>query len=159
MHREIDDLLNFLHYFSCFLHFVSFDTDGVAAARSHVNCHAVPFNLFLKLKDGLPSYLSGRREDVDVELVDFNGLMSFLILPHILGNVQGKVLGDTIKNAHHENSSTSEIPNSKDKGARKTNLKQSGKRPASEFHRIRGMCLHRSKSTHHKFLNRDKQSC
>ena len=77
-----------------------------SAARSHVNCHAVPFNLILKLKDGITSY------DVDIELVDFYGQMSCLILPHILGNilgnVQGKALGDTIKNAHHENT-TSEI--------------------------------------------------
>ena len=37
-------------------------------ARFHVNCDAVPFNLNLKLKDGLPNYLSGRRVSVDVSI-------------------------------------------------------------------------------------------
>ena len=110
MPRRIDDLLSTFFIIVAAFCFLS---HLILMVFPHVNCHAVPFNLILKLKDGLPSYLSGRREDVDVELADFNGLMSCLILPHILGNHpgkrSGKSLGDTIKNAHHDNSSTSEI--------------------------------------------------
>ena len=94
MPRGIDDLLpTFSDIEVAFLLFVAFDTDGLSAARSHINCHAVLCKLILKLKGGLPYYLSGRREDVVVELVVFNGLTSCLSLPHVLGNILGSVLG------------------------------------------------------------------
>ena len=79
-------------YCICFLFFVTLETDCLSAARSHFYCHAVLFKLILKLKGGLPNYLSGRREEVIVKLVYFDGLMSCLSLPHVLENMLGNVL-------------------------------------------------------------------
>ena len=55
---------------------VAFDTDCLSVDRPHVYCHAILFRLILKL------CLSGIREDVVVELVFFDGLMSCLSLPN-----------------------------------------------------------------------------
>ena len=115
MPRGINDLLSTSsEEVAAFLFFEAFDTDCLSVDRLHVNRHVVLFMRVVELNGGLLTYLFGKHEDVVVfelesvvvALVIFIGLMSCLILPHILGNILGNVqskrkVPGVIKDVHH----------------------------------------------------------
>ena len=117
MPRGINDLLST----SSDVVAAAFDTDCLSVDRLHVQRHVVLFKRVVELSGGLLTYLIGKHEDVVVlklegvvvALVIFLGLMSCLILPHILGNAQRKrrVLGVIINNSKYSTVTRESVSN------------------------------------------------